>query len=219
MTTPSTPSSRSKLTTVLRRIPRPSAALLVGLLALAVATTGTAVAASTVVNIADGADDTRVAKVDATGKLAVGDGVGSLTIDGKVTTGLPVPFTANIHSDTLASGVGSCTSPAFTLLTGVPFLLERVVVDFSGPRLSDGPRAALRLFRKDSSTTSATFDMPIALTENGFSSAGGAADVGLLVKGNSFSAAAVGDIYAVNACLNRGSASSGTAEVLLSGRR
>jgi hypothetical protein len=29
----------------------------------------------------------------------------------------------------------------------------------------------------------------------------------------------VGDIYAVNACLNRGSASSGTAEVLLSGRR
>lgn len=57
-------------------------ALAVGLLALAIATTGSAMAATgQLVNIADGKNAGQLAKVDALGRLLVGDGSGPLTID------------------------------------------------------------------------------------------------------------------------------------------
>jgi hypothetical protein len=55
---------------MLWKIPRPSPALLIGLLALAVASTGTAVAATgQIVNIADPTAPSQIAKVDASGHL------------------------------------------------------------------------------------------------------------------------------------------------------
>jgi len=70
---------------LIRKVPKPSVALLIGILALVVATTGTAVAAGTVVNIADASNNAQTAKVDAGGALKVGDGSGSLTVDGHTT--------------------------------------------------------------------------------------------------------------------------------------
>jgi hypothetical protein len=78
---------------ILRRVPKPSPALLIGLLALVVATTGTAVAATgTGVNIVDGTNAAQVAKVDTGGALKVGDGSGPLTVDGHTTEAAPANF-------------------------------------------------------------------------------------------------------------------------------
>jgi hypothetical protein len=69
---------------------RPTLPTAIALLALAVASTGTAVAATgQLVNIADGSNAARLAKVDVAGKLAVGDGAGPLTVDGAVSETAP----------------------------------------------------------------------------------------------------------------------------------
>jgi hypothetical protein len=83
----------SSVRAFIRRIPKPSPALLVGLLALGVATTGTAVAAtSTPVTITDGTNSAQVAKVDTGGALKVGDGSGPLTVDGHTSEAAPGNF-------------------------------------------------------------------------------------------------------------------------------
>jgi hypothetical protein len=100
----------SSLRSALRRIPKPSPALLVGLLALGVASTGTAVAASgTVTNIADGADVSKLAKVDAGGALKVGDGTGALTVDGTVTNKPPGSTIADWFQASTSGYNGACT--------------------------------------------------------------------------------------------------------------
>jgi hypothetical protein len=68
--------------------------LVLAFVALMVALGGTALAATgQLVNIADGTNAARLAKVDAEGKVAVGDGSGSLTIDGTVTNREAPPST------------------------------------------------------------------------------------------------------------------------------
>ena len=79
----------ARLRTFIRRIPKPSPALLVGLLALGVATTGTAVAAGTAVNIVDPTTSTNIAKVDSTGHL-------STTVGGTVSTKEALPSTTYV---------------------------------------------------------------------------------------------------------------------------
>jgi hypothetical protein len=70
----------------MRRLHLPSPAACLAFLALTVALGGTALAATgQLVNIADPTTASQVAKVDATGKLNVGDGSGALTVDGTVT--------------------------------------------------------------------------------------------------------------------------------------
>lgn len=69
------------LRNILKR--RPTLPTAISLLALAVASTGTAVAATTgqLVNITDPSTAANKARVDGTGRLHVGDGAGPLTID------------------------------------------------------------------------------------------------------------------------------------------
>jgi hypothetical protein len=67
------------------RFGKPSPALVVAIIALIAALAGTALAATgQIVNIADGTTVSNLAKVDSTGKLNVGDGSGSMTVDGAV---------------------------------------------------------------------------------------------------------------------------------------
>src|SRR5947209_6026786 len=70
------------------RLPRPSPALVVACLALLLALGGASSAAvratGTAENIVDPVNPAQIAKVDATGKLLVGDGAGGLTVDGAV---------------------------------------------------------------------------------------------------------------------------------------
>src|SRR3954452_21215867 len=67
---------------------RPSPASVLAFIALMVALGGTALAATgQIVNIGDGTTAGRLAKVDSSGKLLVGDGSTNLTIDGKVGDG------------------------------------------------------------------------------------------------------------------------------------
>src|SRR4051794_27335088 len=67
---------------------RPSPASVLAFIALMVALGGTALAATgQIVNIGDGTTAGRLAKVDADGKLLVGDGSGNMTIDGNVKDG------------------------------------------------------------------------------------------------------------------------------------
>src|SRR3954469_6618428 len=70
----------------MRRLRHPSPAAVLAFIALMVALGGTALAATgQLVNIADGTNASRLTKVDVDGKLAVGDGSGSLTVDATVT--------------------------------------------------------------------------------------------------------------------------------------
>jgi hypothetical protein len=76
------------------RLGKPSPAMVVAIIAVVIATTGTAFAATgQLVNIVDPSNASRAAKVDAAGKLNVGDGSGSLTVDGTTTSRESVPST------------------------------------------------------------------------------------------------------------------------------
>jgi hypothetical protein len=95
---------------------RPSASGVLAFIALMVALGGTALAATgQLVNIADPADPAKLAKVDANGKLSVGDGSGPIGVDGtvnqrEVPPTTPMHFSAGIN---LAdSFVKIATSPA-----------------------------------------------------------------------------------------------------------
>ena len=90
----------------MRRFSRPRAGTILAGLALFVALGGTAMAAATVVNIADPTTPSRVAHVDSAGKLEVGDGAGPLTVDGNVGETIPkAPFLG--HAYLSQSGVNT----------------------------------------------------------------------------------------------------------------
>jgi hypothetical protein len=90
--------------------------MVVAVIAFIAATAGTALAATgQLVNIADPTDATKLAKVDASGKLNVGDGSSSLTVDGTVSQrevppSTPLHFSAGINLASPARKVA--TSPA-----------------------------------------------------------------------------------------------------------
>jgi hypothetical protein len=74
----------------MRRLRRPSPALVVAFVALVVALGGTALAATgQLVNIADGSKAANVAHVTNGGRLEVGDGDGPLTVDGQAAPAAP----------------------------------------------------------------------------------------------------------------------------------
>ncbi|HEX8102053.1 MAG TPA: hypothetical protein VF533_05550 [Solirubrobacteraceae bacterium] len=77
---------------VFRRLRVPSLPTAISLLALSIAVTGTAWAATgQLVNIADGTNAARLAKVSQYGSLQVGDGSGALTVDGTTTSRQALP--------------------------------------------------------------------------------------------------------------------------------
>ena len=89
----------------MRSFRRPSPAMVVAIIAVVVATAGTAFAATgQLVNIADGTTATRLAKVGGDGKVFVGDGSGAMTVDG--TTSEAVPSTL-VHGR--AVNTSTCT--------------------------------------------------------------------------------------------------------------
>ena len=206
----------------MRRFLRPpSISTAIALLALAVATTGTAVAATgQIVHITDGTDAARIAHVDAAGKLLVGDGSGSLTVDGRLSPGLPIPFTTTVISSAITSSNNACTTPDFVFPAGVIVFIERAVVEFQGARASESPRASVRFFQKIGGVqTPRAFAIPTTV-ENGFGNANGSTEIGLLVRQSTLADAAEGAFYGAEICVNRGSAASGaTANGLLTGRR
>ena len=97
----------------------------VGLGSLLSPLVGTALAtAGQIVNISDRSGSAYFAKVDAAGKLAVGDGGGSLTVDGKV--GDANLATAYMATATIAAG--SCTAVA-TAPAGKAIVLTSIDID------------------------------------------------------------------------------------------
>jgi hypothetical protein len=207
---------------------RPSTGTVLGSIALFVALGGTALAATgQLVNIADGTNAAYLAKVSSAGALQVAgtakvnDGSGPLTVDGavKATPVLPTPITATTDSPSVISG-SACTNPNFVLPTGTNIRLTSVVVNFgTGTRATHNPKAALRLTRKtDSGTTAHNYPIPLNV-EDGFSAASGSLPLNIVMKPNTYSDAAPGEIYHASMCLNRGTASSSTATAMLTGER
>jgi hypothetical protein len=121
-----------------RWLRRPSPALVIAFVALLVALGGTAYAASTIVNIADPTTPSRIAKVDAAGKLTVGDGSGGLTVDGTVTANAQAaPPSTFIHRATVGVWAGDC----HTLVTppaGKALIVRQVRLDTWGIPSSEG---------------------------------------------------------------------------------
>jgi hypothetical protein len=125
----------------------------VGLASLLSPLVGTALAtAGQIVNISDRSGSPNFAKVDAGGKLAVGDGGGSLTVDGKVADA----NLATAYRATVGVNSGNCsavaTAPAgkaivltsidinayFILTSGTPFLRSSIgASDCLGATLAD----------------------------------------------------------------------------------
>jgi hypothetical protein len=93
-----------------------------------VALGGTALAATgQLVNIADKTNAANIAKVDANGKLNVGDGSGSLTVDG-TTTGAEAAASTLYHSLAFPNSSGGCVSLA-TPPTGKALIIKSVALD------------------------------------------------------------------------------------------
>jgi hypothetical protein len=116
---------------------RPSPASVIAFIALMIALGGTALAATgQIVNIGDGTTTGRFAKVDADGKLNVGDGSGNMTIDGNVKDGgLFTTFRAFAFV-----GSGGCsnvvTAPAGKALVIKDLAINALTVGTSTPYLS-----------------------------------------------------------------------------------
>ena len=110
------------------RIRRPSPALIVACIAIVIATAGTAFAATgQLVNITDPGNAAQAAKVDATGKLNVGDGSGALTVDG-TTTSREAPGSALFRGQAFAFSGGSCV-PLATPPDGKALILKSIALD------------------------------------------------------------------------------------------
>src|SRR5689334_5490422 len=123
----------------------PSPALGVACLALIVAFTGTAAAATgTIMNLADGTTGT-LAKVDSAGKVAVGDGAGNLTVDGTVDVRRAAPGSA-FRKTTEVFGSASCSA-----LYAPPNGKAAIVTSFEVVAYDAGatPGAVARLYVND----------------------------------------------------------------------
>jgi hypothetical protein len=111
---------------------------------LFVALGGTAVAATTIVNIADPTTPSRVAHVDANGKLEVGDGTGPMTVDGTVTDQLAAP-SAYLHSVKFAiTSTSGCVAIAQPPANKAMVVREVKVDVFNDP--SPGPSQNVEIF-------------------------------------------------------------------------
>lgn len=74
------------------RFSKPSPGTVLGIIAILIAMTGTAFAATgQIVNITDGSNAARIAKVSHYGSLQVGDGSGPMTVDGTTTSRQALP--------------------------------------------------------------------------------------------------------------------------------
>ena len=119
------------------RFGKPSPAMVVAVVAVVVATGGTAFAATgQLVNIVDPGNAARAATVDASGQLNVGDGGGGLTVDG-TTTSRESPANALFRSFVFPNGSsGDCvalaTPPAGKALIVKSVALDTVVIDSPG---------------------------------------------------------------------------------------
>jgi hypothetical protein len=138
----------SRAIALLRRVPRPSPALLIGLLALVVATTGTAVAATgTAVNIADPTNASQLAKVDVNGKLLVGDGAGPFDVAAR--TALPADA---LHGSTEFAGTTACQR-IYTLPAGKAAVLTSMRLAAYTATSNAGSAASVRLYINSPSDT------------------------------------------------------------------
>jgi hypothetical protein len=107
---------------------KPSPAMVVAIIAVVAATGGTAYAASgQLVNIVDPGNAAQAAKVDAAGKLNVGDGSGALTVDGTTTSRESPPSTL-FHSFTFPPANGACV-PLATPDAGKALVIKSVTLD------------------------------------------------------------------------------------------
>jgi hypothetical protein len=108
------------------RFGKPSPAMAVAIIAVVLATAGTAFAATgQLVNIVDPTNAARAAKVDASGRLHVGDGSGPLSVDG-TTTGAEAP--ANTLHRSFAFPGPTCT-PLATPPAGKALIIKSVALD------------------------------------------------------------------------------------------
>ena len=110
------------------RFAKPSPAMVVAMIALVVAMGGTAFAASgQLVNIVDPGNAARAAKVDAAGKLNVGDGSGPVSVDG-TTTSREAPASALFRSLVFPFPHLGCV-PLATPPAGKALVIKSVAVD------------------------------------------------------------------------------------------
>ena len=133
------------------RFSRPSTGTILAGLALFVALGGTAMAAATVVNIADPTAPSQIAHVDASGKLEVGDGAGALTVNGTVTAQQSAP-SSFVHGAAFGlSGTRGCVKIA-TAPADKAMIVKQVKVDvFADP--SPGIGQTVELFSDGSCLT------------------------------------------------------------------
>jgi hypothetical protein len=117
----------------------------------------------------------------------------------------------------ITASAGACTLPDFDLPDKVPLRLESIVVRMDGAEPSDFPHASLRLTVKFDESSVRAVHIPIPLNvANGFGGASGRVELGdIVVTELPFDDVAIGQPLSVGACLNRGSAASATAVVLL----
>jgi hypothetical protein len=118
------------------RFGKPSPAMVVAIIAVVVATAGTAFAATgQLVNIVDPGNAARAAKVDSTGKLNVGDGSGPLSVDG-TTTSRESPASTLVRGRAIAPS--SC-SQILAAPAGKALVIKTIHVDtYSNPSPNQG---------------------------------------------------------------------------------
>ena len=119
------------------RFSKPSPAMVVAVVAVVIAMTGTAFAASgQLVNIVDPGNAAQAAKVDTAGKLNVGDGSGKLTVDG-TTTSRESSADTLFRSFAFPGSAGTCvplaTPPSGKALIIKSVALDTVIIDSPGP--------------------------------------------------------------------------------------
>jgi hypothetical protein len=95
--------------------------------------------------------------------------------------------------------------------------LASVIVRLNGSQPSDLPRASLRLQTRVGEGSSANIHIPIPLNlPDGFGDASGRVELGdIVVTEQPLADAQIGQPFRVDMCLNRGSAASASALVLL----
>jgi hypothetical protein len=110
------------------RFPKPSPAMVVAIIAVVIATAGTAFAATgQLVNIVDPGNASQEAKVYSSGNMKVGDGSGPERVDG-TTTSREAPASALFHGLAFVGPNGPCT-PLATPPAGKALILKSVALD------------------------------------------------------------------------------------------
>jgi hypothetical protein len=142
----------------MKRFRRPNTATIIAFVALLVALGGTAFAATgQIVNLADPSNAAQVAHVDATGRLAVSDGAGSLTVDGSVTAQQANPA-AFVRLFGTASGFVSCQSLG-TPPAGKAWIIRSFAADVYSASTEDiGVPYFIALFNNRNCALSGLFD-------------------------------------------------------------